>query len=96
MRDCGTIYIIIGPLIFCEAKGLFYLASRKDHAFYRSPTGAFIKTESIGVWWVSMLLHIRITYPSYIENKGWIVSKCEKFGDRLNELVIIRQHQDHG
>lgn len=38
----------------------------------------------------------RIKHPSYIENQRIIESKWDKkFGDRLNELVIIGQNHDH-
>jgi len=81
------------PSSILRSKGLFYLASRKDEALSWSQAGGSIKAESIGVWWASMPFQKRINYPSFLENKGMIESKWDKkFGDRLNELVIIGQH----
>lgn len=78
-----------------RSKGLFWLASRPDNAINFSQAGGSLRAENAGVWWCSMSYKERIRYASFIENKEAIESKWDKrFGDRLNELVIIGQELD--
>jgi G3E family GTPase len=83
------------PGSIIRAKGLFWLASRRDDAINFSQAGGSSRLERAGVWWVSMPFNERILYPSFIENKDYIESKWDKtWGDRTNELVFIGQDMD--
>lgn len=83
------------PTVIIRSKGLFYIASRKDHALSWSQAGGSVKADPVGVWWASMPYKERMMYPSYVENRDYIDSKWDKnFGDRVNELVIIGQDMD--
>ncbi|MCH7402482.1 GTP-binding protein [Belliella kenyensis] len=78
-----------------RSKGLFYIASRKDHALSWSQAGGSVKAEPVGVWWASMPFKDRTRYASYIDNRRFIEANWDKnFGDRKNEIVIIGQHMD--
>ncbi|MCH7411778.1 GTP-binding protein [Belliella sp. DSM 111904] len=78
-----------------RSKGLFYIASRKDHALSWSQAGGSVKAEPVGVWWASMPFKERTRYASYIDNRRHIEAGWDKnFGDRKNEIVIIGQHMD--
>ncbi len=78
-----------------RAKGLFWLASRPDHALNFSQTGGSSRLESAGVWWCSMPYRERIRYASFVHNRGMIESRWNKqWGDRMNELVFIGQDMD--
>jgi G3E family GTPase len=80
------------PANVFRSKGLFWIASRPDQAFNWSQAGGSLRAEPAGVWWCSMPFNERVNYPSFIENKVYIESRWDKrFGDRLNELVIIGQ-----
>lgn len=83
------------PASIIRSKGLFYLASRRDQAISWSQAGGSLKAEPVGVWWASMPFKQRIGYASFIENQKHIESKWDKkFGDRMNELVMIGQYPD--
>lgn len=83
------------PASIIRSKGLFYLASRKDQAISWSQAGGSLKADPIGVWWASMSFKERTNYASFVENQKLIESKWDKkFGDRLNELVLIGQYPD--
>ncbi|RIW18512.1 GTP-binding protein [Algoriphagus lacus] len=83
------------PASIIRSKGLFYLASRKDQAISWSQAGGSLKADPIGVWWASMPFSQRIQYASYLENQKTIESKWDKrYGDRMNELVLIGQYPD--
>lgn len=83
------------PASIIRSKGLFYLASRKDQAISWSQAGGSLKADPIGVWWASMSFKERTRYASFVENQKLIESKWDKkFGDRLNELVLIGQYPD--
>jgi G3E family GTPase len=83
------------PASIIRSKGLFYLASRRDQAISWSQAGGSLKADPVGVWWASMSFHQRIRYASFIENQKQIESKWDKrFGDRMNELVLIGQYPD--
>lgn len=78
-----------------RAKGLFWLASRPDHALNFSQAGGSSRLESAGVWWCSMPYRERIRYASFVHNRGTIESRWSKqWGDRMNELVFIGQDMD--
>ena len=81
------------PASIIRSKGLFYLASRKDQAISWSQAGGSLKADPVGVWWASMPFNQRIGYASYLDNQKSIESKWDKrYGDRLNELVLIGQY----
>jgi G3E family GTPase len=80
------------PANVIRSKGLFWLASRPDEALNWSQAGGSLRAEKAGVWWCSMPYKDRISYASFVENQKEIEAKWDKrFGDRLNELVIIGQ-----
>lgn len=83
------------PASIIRSKGLFYIASRKDQAISWSQAGGSLKADPVGVWWASMPFKQRTQYASFIENQKMIESKWDKkFGDRINELVLIGQYPD--
>jgi G3E family GTPase len=82
------------PAGVIRSKGLFWLASRPDQAFNWSQAGGSVRSESAGVWWASMSLKERMRYQAYIENRDTIQSRWGRFGDRMNELVMIGQDID--
>lgn len=83
------------PANVIRSKGLFWLASRPDEALNWSQAGGSLRAEKAGVWWCSMPYKDRISYTSFVENQTEIEAKWDKrFGDRLNELVIIGQAID--
>ncbi len=78
-----------------RSKGLFWIASRKADALNWSQAGGSLKADRAGVWWCSMSYAERIRYSGFVENQKDIESKWDlRFGDRLNELVIIGQAID--
>ncbi|MDN3203204.1 GTP-binding protein [Algoriphagus sediminis] len=83
------------PASIIRSKGLFYLGSRMNEAISWSQAGGSLKAEPAGVWWASMPFQQRIRYASYLDNQKWIESRWDKkFGDRMNELVLIGQFLD--
>jgi G3E family GTPase len=75
-----------------RSKGLFWIASRPDHALSWSQAGGSLRADSAGVWWASLPFSERIKRASFLDNQKLIEEKWDKeFGDRLNELVIIGQ-----
>lgn len=81
------------PQNIIRSKGLFWLASRSNHAIVWSTAGGSVKVDNAGVWWASMSYGERINYSAFVENRdhieeGWDVV----FGDRKIELVFIGQH----
>jgi G3E family GTPase len=81
------------PASILRSKGLFYIGSRMNEALSWSQAGGSLKAEPAGVWWASMPFQQRIRYPSYLDNQKWIESRWDKkFGDRMNELVLIGQY----
>ena len=78
-----------------RSKGLFWLASRRDEALNWSQAGGSLRAERAGVWWDSMPYKDRIQYISFLDNQQEIEKRWDKrFGDRLNELVIIGRTLD--
>ena len=59
-----------------RSKGLFWLASRSDHALIWSTAGGSTKVDPAGVWWASMPFSERINYAAFVNNQKLIeVSK---------------------
>ncbi|WP_293929212.1 GTP-binding protein [Sphingobacterium sp. UBA6320] len=80
------------PAGIIRAKGLFWLASRRDEALNFSQAGGSSRLETAGVWWISMSYFERIQFESYVANKDYIERRWSKqWGDRINELVFIGQ-----
>ncbi|QYH39461.1 GTP-binding protein [Algoriphagus sp. NBT04N3] len=83
------------PGSIIRSKGLFYIGSRMNEAISWSQAGGSLKAEQAGVWWASMPFQQRIRYASYLDNQKWIESRWDKrFGDRMNELVLIGQYPE--
>jgi G3E family GTPase len=60
-----------------------------------SQAGGSLKAEPYGRWWASIPMRERAMNPAYMENQDVIMSKWDKkWGDRMNELVIIGQELD--
>ncbi|RXK86020.1 GTP-binding protein [Filimonas effusa] len=75
-----------------RSKGMFWLASRPSDALNFSQAGGSLRAEKAGVWWVSIPAQDRARYSWFVENRETIEAKWDKrFGDRMNELVIIGQ-----
>ncbi len=75
-----------------RSKGLFWLASRSDQALLWSQAGGSLKAEPYGRWWASVPIRERAVNQAYMENQQEIMEKWDKkWGDRMNELVIIGQ-----
>ncbi len=83
------------PSTIIRAKGLFWLASRRNEAINFSQAGGSLRIDHAGVWWASMTYEERIQYPDFVYNQQLIESKWSaQFGDRINELVFIGQNID--
>lgn len=83
------------PVNILRSKGIFWLASRTGDAINFSQAGGSLRAEQAGVWWCSMPLKERMRYDIFIENQQLIENKWDKrFGDRLNELVLIGQEMN--
>lgn len=83
------------PSNVIRSKGVFWLASRPDHALLWSQAGGSLRSEVYGKWWAALSTKQRAMSPAYMENQDFIQKKWNKtWGDRLNELVIIGQHLD--
>lgn len=78
-----------------RSKGLFWIASRKNDALNWSQAGGSLKADRAGVWWCSIPYGERIRYAGFADHQKEIEQKWDKrFGDRMNELVIIGQEMD--
>lgn len=83
------------PANVIRSKGIFWMASRPDHALLWSQAGGSSRAEVYGKWWASVPLSERAANPAYMENQTLIMKKWDTvWGDRLNELVIIGRHLD--
>ncbi|UXX78810.1 GTP-binding protein [Reichenbachiella carrageenanivorans] len=83
------------PNSVIRSKGLFWLASRPDQALMWSQAGGSLKADPYGRWWASVPMKERAQNQAYMENQQVIMKKWdEKWGDRMNELVIIGQDMD--
>lgn len=80
------------PSTIIRSKGIFWIASRPDKAILWSQAGGSLKAEVYGRWWASVPMKHRAMRESYMENQKEIQSKWDqKWGDRMNELVLIGQ-----
>jgi G3E family GTPase len=83
------------PANVIRSKGLFWIAARPYDALNWSQAGGSLRAEKAGTWWMSMPFSQRMQYASFAENRDTIESRWHKrFGDRLNELVLIGQDID--
>ncbi|UXP30779.1 GTP-binding protein [Reichenbachiella agarivorans] len=83
------------PTTIIRSKGLFWIASRPDKALMWSQAGGSLKAEPYGRWWAAVPLKERALNEAYMENQQDIMKKWDKkWGDRMNELVIIGQDLD--
>ncbi|GAB3655703.1 zinc metallochaperone GTPase ZigA [Echinicola sediminis] len=83
------------PSNVVRSKGLFWLASRPQHALLWSQAGGSLKAETFGTWWAAYSEKERLRNPSYLDNRDLIAEKWDgQYGDRMNELVIIGQDLD--
>lgn len=83
------------PTSIIRSKGLFWLASRPEHAILWSQAGGSLKAEVYGKWWAAIPMKQRAMSESFMENQEEIMSKWDKkWGDRMTELVIIGQELD--
>jgi len=83
------------PKNMLRAKGMFWLASRRDHALDLDQAGASLTMKMAGVWWCSMPLGERLRHAAFVEWQADIESRWSKrFGDRHIELVFIGQDLD--
>jgi G3E family GTPase len=81
------------PSSVIRSKGLFWMASRPNDAINWSQAGGSLRAEPAGVWWASMKLSERMKYADFVTHQKDIESRWDKkFGDRINELVIIGQN----
>jgi G3E family GTPase len=78
-----------------RSKGIFWMASRPDDVLLWSQAGGSLKAEIYGKWWASVPEPKRLKSPAFLENYEFLMKKWDnRFGDRLNELVIIAQQLD--
>ncbi|MEA5427308.1 GTP-binding protein [Arcicella lustrica] len=78
-----------------RSKGLFWIASRPKDALNWGQAGGSVRADSAGTWWAGVPSWERIWYPAWKENQEIIMQRWdERFGDRVNELVIIGQDLD--
>ncbi|MBV6644045.1 MAG: GTP-binding protein [Cyclobacteriaceae bacterium] len=83
------------PSTIIRSKGIFWIASRPDKAVLWSQAGGSLKAEIYGRWWASVPMKQRAMSESYLENQREIQKKWNpKWGDRMNELVLIGQDMD--
>jgi len=83
------------PNTIIRSKGIFWLASRPDHAILWSQAGGSLKIETYGRWWASVPISHRARSKEYLDNQHEIQAKWDKqWGDRMNELVFIGQNMD--
>jgi len=83
------------PNTIIRSKGIFWIASRPDNAILWSQAGGSLKAEMYGRWWASVPIKQRASSEGYMENQEEIQAKWnQKYGDRMNELVLIGQDMD--
>jgi G3E family GTPase len=83
------------PNTIIRSKGVFWIASRPKEALLWSQAGGSLKARHYGRWWASVSMKRRAVSPSFLENQDEIMAKWdEKWGDRMNELVLIGQDMD--
>ncbi len=78
-----------------RAKGMFWLASRRDEAINFSQAGGSSKIDYAGIWWASMSYQERTQYSDFVYSQKEIEARWSaNYGDRINELVFIGQNMD--
>jgi G3E family GTPase len=78
-----------------RSKGLFWLASRPKDALNWGQAGGSLRADYAGKWWAGVPKWERSFYPAWQDSKDEIMKRWdERFGDRINELVIIGQDLD--
>jgi len=83
------------PSGILRSKGLFWLASRPDHALMWSQAGGSLQADIYGKWWAAVPKSKRLKNPSFVAEKETIMKAWDHtWGDRRNEIVIIGQHLD--
>ena len=83
------------PTNIIRAKGMFWLASRRNEALSFSQAGGSLKIDYAGVWWASMPYKERIVNSDFAFNQQQIEARWSAtYGDRMNELVFIGQDLD--
>ncbi len=77
-----------------RSKGLFWLATRPDHAGFWSQAGAIARNQPAGHFWAAVPEDRRPSDPESREllSRSWI----EPWGDRRQEIVLIGQGLDRG
>jgi len=75
-----------------RSKGVFWLATRLDHAGYWSQAGAICKNELMGFFWAAIP---REHWPTDPETQTEILAHWqEPFGDRRQEIVLIGRNMN--
>ncbi len=83
------------PAGIIRSKGLFWLASRPKDALNWGQAGGSLRADAAGTWWAGVPEWERPFYAAWKENKKELMKRWDKrFGDRINELVIIGQELD--
>jgi len=83
------------PANVVRSKGIFWLLSRPDEVLLWSQAGGSLRAEVYGKWWASIPEPKRLKSPAYLEHYEFLQNKWDaRWGDRLNELVIIAQDLD--
>lgn len=83
------------PTTIIRTKGLFWLASRPEHALNFSQAGGSTRIGKAGVWLCSMPFMEGMSYSPAAYDKEIMEGRWSKqWGDRLNELVFIGQDMD--
>jgi G3E family GTPase len=83
------------PSNVIRSKGIFWMRSRPDDVLLWSQAGGSLKAEMYGKWWASVPEAKRLKSPAFLENYEFLQQKWDsRWGDRLNELVIIAQNMD--
>jgi G3E family GTPase len=83
------------PNNIIRAKGMFWLASRRNEALSFSQAGGSLKVDYAGVWWAAMPYKERIVNSDFVFSQQQIEARWSAtYGDRMNELVFIGQDLD--
>jgi len=83
------------PANVVRSKGIFWMLSRPDEVLLWSQAGGSLRAEVYGKWWASVPESKRLRDPGYLDNYEFLQKKWDaRWGDRMNELVIIAQDLD--
>ncbi|MEY4929554.1 MAG: hypothetical protein RI909_278 [Bacteroidota bacterium] len=78
------------PKNVVRSKGIFWMLSRPDEVLLWSQAGGSLRAEVYGKWWASVPVAKRLRDPAYLDNYEFLEKKWDgRWGDRMNELVII-------